>query len=181
MKIKSITPIGKREVYDITVKDVHHYMLENGVVTHNTAITYSANTIFVITKAQDKNSSGEIEGWHFTLNVHKSRYVREKSKFPFTVNYEQGLKPYSGMLDMAIELGAVVKPSNGWYSRVDLATGVIEDKKSRARDTEGESFWTPILKCPVFAQKVKDRYMLAAPMQTTDDSVEDAIEEVMGD
>lgn len=163
---------------------INHVYLEIGmfpktVIPGGTAITYSSNTIFVITKAQDKNSSGEIEGWHFTLNVHKSRYVREKSKFPFTVNYEQGLKSFSGMLDMAIELGAVVKPSNGWYSRVNLKTGEIEDKKSRAKDTESETFWESILKCPVFAQKVKDRYMLAAPMtsESFDDSVDAALDD----
>jgi hypothetical protein len=169
MKIVSKKQIGKREVYDITVKDVHHYVLENGVVTHNSSVTYAANTIFVITKAQDKAADGELNGWHFTLNVHKSRFVREKSKFPFTVNYQSGIKPYSGLLDMAMDLGAVVKPSNGWYSRVNLVTGEVEDKKFRAKDTDSDDFWKQILNCSVFKQKVQDRYMLSSTMITDDD------------
>jgi RecA/RadA recombinase len=162
---------------------INHVYQEMGlfpkvVIPGGTSVTYAANTIFVITKAQDKNSNGEIEGWHFTLNVHKSRFVREKSKFPFTVNYETGIKPYSGMLDMAIELGAVIKPSNGWYSRVDLTTGEVEDKKFRAKDTESEDFWGPVLSCKMFSKKVEDRYMLAAP-QVSDETLDDAVEEMM--
>lgn len=162
MKIKSIKSIGKHEVYDITVKDVHHYVLGNGVVTHNTAVTFSANTIFVITKSQDKAADGELNGWNFTLNIHKSRYVREKAKFPFNVNYESGIQYYSGLLDIAIELGAVIKPNQGWYSRVNLSTGEVEDKKWRAKDTNSAVFWDVLLSSPEFAKKISDRYMLTA-------------------
>ncbi len=180
MKIKSIKAIGNRNVYDITVKDVHHYTLANGVVTHNTSVTYSANTIFVITKAQDKSSDGELNGWHFTLNVHKSRYVREKAKFPFTVNYETGIKPYSGLQDIAIELGAIVKPSQGWYARVNLETGEVEDKKWRAKDMENETFWAPVLTSSAFKQKVIDRYMLAAPQVPDDSDIDAAMDSIDG-
>jgi hypothetical protein len=178
MKIAKIAKIGKRPVYDITVKDVHHYALENGVVTHNTAVTYSANTIFVITKSQDKAADGELSGWHFTLNIHKSRYVREKSKFPFTVNYESGIKPYSGLLDMAIALGAVVSPTQGWYSRVDLSTGEIEAKKWRKKDTDVTEFWESVLDSDAFKQKVSDRYLLSAGSLVADSDIDDAMGEV---
>lgn len=177
MKIKSIKAIGNRNVYDITVKDVHHYTLANGVVTHNTAVTYSANTIFVIGKAQDKSSDGELNGWHFTLNIHKSRFVREKAKFPFTVNYETGIKPYSGLVDLALDLGALVTPSTGWYSTVDLKTGEIDAKKYRKKDCDGDAFWKPILESEEFRQKVKDHYMLASPM-VTDEDIDSAVEAI---
>lgn len=144
-------------------------MFPKTVIPGGTSVTYSANTIFVITKAQDKSSDGELNGWHFTLNVHKSRFVREKSKFPFTVNYESGIKPYSGMLDMAISLGAVVKPSNGWYSRVDLKTGEVEDKKWRAKETDSSEFWEPVLTDKTFREKVISQYMLVSDMSKDTD------------
>lgn len=147
------------------------------VIPGGTAVTYSANTIFVISKAQDKSSDGELNGWHFTLNIHKSRFVREKAKFPFTVNYESGIKPYSGLLDMAIELGAVLKPQNGWYSRVDMETGEMEDKKWRAKDTESGIFWDQILTNDKFKQKVIDRYMLSSPTMS-DESIDAAMENI---
>jgi hypothetical protein len=86
MKIKSIERIGKNPVYDISVKDVNHYVLENGVVTHNTGLIYSANQAFIIGKAQEKDGT-DLAGWNFTLNVEKSRYVREKSKLTFQVHW----------------------------------------------------------------------------------------------
>lgn len=146
-------------------------MFSKTVIPGGTAVTFSANTIFVITKSQDKASDGELNGWNFTLNIHKSRYVREKAKFPFTVNYESGIQYYSGLLDIAIELGAVIKPNQGWYSRVNLATGEVEDKKWRAKDTNSATFWDMLLSSPEFAKKISDRYMLTAG--SADDDVVD--------
>ena len=54
MKITKIEKVGKHKVYDITVADNHQYILENGVVTHNTGIYYSASNIFIIGRQQDK-------------------------------------------------------------------------------------------------------------------------------
>jgi hypothetical protein len=109
MKISSIKPIGRHRVYDISVADVEHYVLKNGVVTHNTGLIYSANQAFIIGKSQEKDGT-ELAGWNFTLNVEKSRFVREKSKLTFRVLYESGIQKYSGLLDMALEAGLVQKP-----------------------------------------------------------------------
>jgi RecA/RadA recombinase len=159
---------------------INHVYQEMGlfpktVIPGGTAVTYAPNTIFVIGKSQDKGSDGELNGWNFTLNVHKSRYVREKSKFPFNVSYEEGIKKYSGMLDMAIELGAVVSPSSGWYSSVDLTTGEIDQKKWRKKDLDVPEFWDPILSSTEFQTKIAKRYKLEASMDT--DPIEIDIED----
>ena len=77
MKIKSIKPVGKLPVYDISVDKTEHYALKNGVITHNTGLYYSANMIFIISKAQEKDGD-ELAGWKFTINIEKSRYVKER-------------------------------------------------------------------------------------------------------
>jgi RecA/RadA recombinase len=130
------------------------------VIPGGTSLTYSANQIFVISKAQEKDSDGDLEGWKFTINIHKSRTVREKAKFPFVVKYDGGIQRYSGLLDIALELGFVKKPSNGWFSRVDLETGEIEDKKWRRNDTDGVEFWDKLLKDPLVGKKFESAYML---------------------
>ena len=38
MRIANIKYVGKRKVFDLSVDDVEHYILENGVITHNTEI-----------------------------------------------------------------------------------------------------------------------------------------------
>ena len=126
MKISKITKVGKKKVYDISVADVQHYVLQNGVVTHNTGPMYSADTVIIFGKSQEKDGT-ELAGWTFTMNIEKSRRVKEKSRLPFTVMFEGGIQKWSGMLDIAMELGFVKKPSNGWYSRDELKAGSFSD------------------------------------------------------
>lgn len=130
------------------------------VLGGGTAVMYSANTAFIITRAQEKDD-GELSGYTFTINIEKSRFVKEKSKLPFTVSFENGINKWSGLLDIALDGGFVKKPSNGWYSRVDLETGEIEDKKWRAKDTDSKDFWLPLLSSSRFPEYVKQKYQLA--------------------
>lgn len=161
MKITSIEKVGKRKVYDISVADVEHYILENGVVSHNSGLMYSCNQAFIIGKSQEKDGT-ELLGYNFTINIEKSRFVREKSKLPFTVTYEEGVHKYSGLLDLAKESGHVISQKVGWFTRVDKETGEIADKNYRAKDLGNAAFWDPILKSPSFDKFIKDRFQLSA-------------------
>ncbi|MDO1821729.1 recombinase RecA, partial [Escherichia coli] len=69
--------------------------------------------VFIIGRRQQKEGT-EITGYDFILNAEKSRTVKEKSKFKISVTFSGGIDPYSGLLELAVELGWVVKPSNGW-------------------------------------------------------------------
>ena len=159
MKITNIEKVGKQKVYDITVADNHQYVLENGVVTHNTGIYYSANNIFIIGRNQEKDGTETI-GYNFVINVEKSRYVREKSKIELTVLFDGGISRWSGLLAMALESKHVVKPSNGWYSKLDPTTGVVEEKKYREKDTNNKEFWMSILMDNTFQRWVEENYKL---------------------
>ena len=154
MEIKSIKPIGKQQVYDLTIEDAEHYVLENGVVTHNTGIYYSANQIFMIGRSQDKGDDG-LEGYNFTINIDKSRFVKEKSKLQFNVNFDSGVNKWSGLMDLALESGHCVKPKNGWYARKG------EDKNWRLDATNSSEFWLPILKDDTFQEYVRTKFQLA--------------------
>jgi hypothetical protein len=163
MKITNIKHVGKKEVFDLSVKDGEHYILENGIVTHNTGIMYSADTVIMLGKQQEKEGK-DIVGYHFIMNTEKSRFVKEKSKVPLTVTYEKGIDPFSGLLEIGIEVGLIVKPTIGWYSRVfvDVETGEreVEDKKYRAKDTNTSEFWKPMINNSVFKELVYNKYAL---------------------
>lgn len=164
VKIKNIKSVGKKLVYDLSIDtdnyDEQHYILENGVVSHNTGIYYSADNIWILGRQQDKVGT-EIKGYHFVINVEKSRYVREKSKIPISVSWEGGVQKWSGLLDVALEGGYVQKPSNGWYCRVDMETGELMDPKVREKDTLTRDFWTPVLEGTDFKEFVKNRYSIS--------------------
>lgn len=155
MKVKSIKKIGKQKVYDISVKDEENYVLENGVVTHNTGGMYSSNDVFIVGKRQIKEGK-DVIGWQFILNVEKSRVIREKAAIPFEVLYGKGIDKYSGLLDIAIASGHVIKPKMGWYSRAN----VEDDKNWRRKETSTAEFWDPILEDPTFEESVQSMYCL---------------------
>lgn len=165
--VTSIKSIGKNPVYDISVSEVEQYVLSNKVITHNTGLYYSSNQIFIIGRSQEKGSSGEIEGWNFTLNVEKSRFVKEKAKIPIQVSYEQGVSPYSGLLDWALESGHVTKPKNGWYQSKFM------DKNVREKDTNNMEFWSPIVSDPSFNEFVKNKFMLSTKRSMIEELEED--------
>ena len=132
-------------------------MFPKDIVGGGTGSYYSADNIFIIGRQQEKEGT-EIVGYNFIINVEKSRYVKEKSKIPVSVSFDGGISKWSGLLDIAIESGHVVKPSNGWYSKVNVETGEIEDKKYRIKDTETKDFWETIVNLDSFKNFVEQKY-----------------------
>ena len=129
------------------------------ILSGGTGIYYSADNIWILGRQQDKQGT-EIKGYHFIINVEKSRYVKEKSKIPISVSWEGGVQRWSGLLDVALDGGYVAKPSNGWYCRVNRSTGELVDPKSRERDTLTPDFWEPILAETDFREYIKNKFSI---------------------
>ena len=166
MKIKSVTPVGVKPVYDLSIStddyDKQQYTLENGVVSHNTGAYYSADAIWIIGRQQEKVDK-EIAGYHFIINIEKSRHVREKSKIPVTVTFEGGISKWSGLMQVAEEGGYIHKPKIGWYEAVNPETGeVLSDKMMRAKEiVDNKDFWLMMFKKTNLSSFIKDRYTMA--------------------
>jgi RecA/RadA recombinase len=63
---------------------INHIYMEQGmfpkaIVSGGTGLYYSANQIFIVGRSQEKDGT-EITGWNFTLNIEKSRFVKETEK-----------------------------------------------------------------------------------------------------
>lgn len=148
----------------LTIKDIpmvvvnHTYkeigMFPKDIVSGGTGIYYSADNIFIIGRQQEKTGT-DLTGYNFIINVEKSRYVREKSKIPVEVSFEGGISTWSGLLDIALESGHVVKPQNGWYQKKG------EEKKYRQSDTYTREFWLPILKDVSFQEWITERFSIS--------------------
>jgi RecA/RadA recombinase len=150
---------------DIPMIVVNHTYKEIGmfpkdIVGGGTGSYYSADNIFIIGRQQEKEGT-EIVGYNFIINVEKSRYVKEKSKIPVSVSFDGGISKWSGLLDVALESGHVIKPSNGWYSKVNKDTGEIEDKKYREKETDTKDFWLPIITSKSFREFVENKYKVS--------------------
>ena len=133
------------------------------IVGGGTGLYYSADNIWIIGRQQEKKGT-EIEGYHFIINVEKSRYVKEKSKIPITVTWDGGLISHSGLLNVAIAGGYIRSPSTGWYSIVDRDSGELLPSKVRAKDTLHPEFWVQILEGTDFKEFVRQKYSIGGSL-----------------
>ena len=128
-------------------------LFPKAIVSGGTGIYYSADNIWILGRRQKKTGT-EVTGYDFVINIEKSRYVKEKSKIPITVTWEGGVEKNSGLLEVAMAGGYVVKPSNGWYQRAG------EESKVREKETLTEEFWQPIFDNTDFKEFIKKQYTI---------------------
>lgn len=181
-RAKQLKSLFRMVTPHLTMKDLpmvainHTYKEQGGmyprdVVSGGTGGIYSSNDIWIISRSQEKEGT-ELAGYTFTINIEKSRQVKEKSKIPLTVMFDGGITRYSGLLDLALEAGMVIKPSMGWFQKVDPATGEVLDGKYRAKDTNTAEFWEPLLRSKEFNDAVRHKFLLvhdSAREEVTDD------------
>jgi RecA/RadA recombinase len=152
---------------DIPMVVVNHIYMEQGlypkaIVSGGTGIYLSADNIWVLGRQQEKEGT-EITGYHFVINIEKSRHVREKSKIPITVMFDGGIAKWSGLMDVAEEGGFLRKPKVGWYEAVNPDTGeVLSEKLYRAKEiTNNGEFWKKMFDTTNFAGYIKEKYTVA--------------------
>lgn len=157
---------------------INHIYMEQGsmypkaVVSGGTGGVYASNTIWIITKSQEKDGN-DLIGFTFTINIEKSRTVIEKSKVPLTVTFEGGINKYSGMMELALESGHLIKPKNGWYQMVDVDSGEVIEGNYRASATECEDVLGKIMKTESFRQFIKKKYQLGSMQFVTREEPDD--------
>jgi RecA/RadA recombinase len=164
---------------------INHIYQEMGlypkaIVSGGTGIYYSANQIFIISKSQEKDGT-ELTGFKFTINIEKSRYVKEKSKLPFNVFFDSGIYKWSALFDIAQESGHIIKPKVGWYQTVDMETGEISEKSYRAKDLESnDAYFEGLIKDKVFKEYVERKFKLTGGAggntQVHDDDEEEEVD-----
>jgi len=166
---------------DIPCVAINHIYQEIGlfpknIVSGGTGIYYSANQIFIISKSQEKDGS-DLAGFKFTINIEKSRYVKEKAKLPFRVMFDTGIDKWSSLFDLALESGHLTKASTGWYNIVDPNTGEIDDTKRRAKDIEkDDEFFKALVENSKFKAFVEDKFKLTTSNKEYDDRDYDTVE-----
>ena len=185
-RAKGIKSLFRMITPHLTIKDIplvvvnHTYkeigMFPKDIVGGGTGSYYSADTIWILGRQQDKDKDG-LQGYHFIINVEKSRYVKEKSKIPISVSFNGGMQKYSGLLDLAMQANFVTKPSPGWYAKVDRKTGEV-GPKVRLDATQTKEFWYPILEDKQFKTFVQEKYQIGYGNILNDETRTDDSEEL---
>jgi hypothetical protein len=149
IKIKKIEKIEKKntKVYDIEVEDAHHYILDDGTLSHNSyvptqeisggsGLKYAASTIIHLSKKKEKDGT-EIVGNLIKAKTAKSRLSKENKDVTIRLYYDhRGLDRYYGLLELG-EIGGLWKNVAGRYE--------IDGKKVYAKQIlkEPEKYFTP--------------------------------------
>lgn len=172
---------------DIPLVCVNHTYKEIGmfpkdIVSGGTGAYYSADAIWIMGRRQEKVGT-EIQGYHFVINIEKSRYVREKSSIPITVTFDGGIMKWSGLMEVAEEGGYLTKPKVGWYQAMDPKTGeILSDKLMRAKEiVDSSEFWKMLIEKTDFATYVKDRFTVGGKSLMQEDRTQEYLEELPED
>lgn len=105
------------DVRDIEVAEDHHYLLANGLVSHNSGFIYASTNVVAMKKLklkedEDGNKISEVRGIRAACKIMKSRYAKPFETCEIKIPYDTGMDPHSGLLDLFEKKGVVVKDGN---------------------------------------------------------------------
>ena len=105
------------DVYDIEVANEHHYLLDNGVVSHNSGLVYAASIVVAMVKRklkedEDGNKTPEVHGIRAAVKIMKSRYAKPFEGMEIKIPYDTGMNKFSGLIDFFETKGFFVKKGN---------------------------------------------------------------------
>lgn len=139
------------------------------VVGGGTGAIYSSDTVFIVKKKQVKEGT-DLAGNHFDLFIEKSRYVKEKSRIPIVVLFGQALSPYTGLFDLAKEMGYIESRKKGFFNAIcDAKDAPMRRRKEIEFDKE---FWKKVFADTDFAEAIQATYALG-DLEWEDEEAED--------
>lgn len=140
-------------------------MYSKDVIGGGTGMMYSADTALIIgrrTNKDNKEDKKQVTGYDFVIKVEKSRFVREGTSVPISIDFDEGIEKWSGLLDIALEGGYATKPSVGWFQPANPETGeVFGEQKYRRADTNTEAFWNTVFEKTDFRAYINRRYKVS--------------------
>lgn len=183
MRITKITKVDEPlKVYDFTVDTDHHYILDNGIVSHNSYVPtktasggggamYASSLVLDLSKKKDKDGT-DVIGNIIKVKIEKSRYSRESQQVELKLNFKTGLDKYYGLLDIAEKAGIFKKVS----TRYELPDGSKHFGKTINENPE--QFYTPEIMEQI-EKYVNKNFVLGSG--TFDENTESDIEESGGE
>lgn len=141
LKIKKITINNEmKAVFDIEVMESNQYVLENGLLSHNSGFVFASSIIVAMNKLklkidEDGVKTSEVHGIRSKLKCVKSRYAKPFEEVEVRIPYTTGMSPYSGLFDMFESKGLLVKDGNRYKHTFKDGTEVKLYEKEWNKDT----------------------------------------------
>jgi hypothetical protein len=146
--MKTIKIVSKQEnpqpshVFDIEVDTDHHYILDGGVVSHNSGPIYASSIVLAMRKLKLKedelgNKVTDVRGIRAQCKVMKTRYNKPFESVEIKIPYDRGMDPHSGLFDLFSKKELLVKEGNKWiYTALD-GTQIKKFEKAWDRNEDG--------------------------------------------
>lgn len=126
-------------------------MFSKTVISGGTGIMLAANTALIMTRRKTQDKSVD-EGFDFMIKIEKSRFTKEGHRFPLTIPAGGQIKRYSGLFDLALETGYIMKEGMKY-----LAPGLPEYPKSYRKEIEDlDDFWKQMFEKTNFIRTIED-------------------------
>jgi len=120
-----------------------------GVWMVKDAVKYSLSQIIMLTKLKLKDKTkGDVAGIRMKAEGYKTRFTKPFQTVTIMVPYEDGMDPYSGLCDVAEEMGVLVKKGSRWQI-------VGEDKSWYEKDVADHAA-TILMKCEALSREFID-------------------------
>ncbi len=171
--MKDIPFIGIAHTY----VDMNSYGGSKQILGGGTGMYYNPDNIWIVGKSQAKDGEAVV-GSTFTINIEKSRYVKDKAKIPIVVRWDSGIANYSGLAELAEEFEIVGRGKRGksdtlTYTKID---GTVIDTLLKKNDTD-ENFWETVLKETDLQIRIEDHFRLPTPkpIEEIDEEIDENI------
>jgi hypothetical protein len=105
VKITRKNAIGVQPVFDISVPGAHHYLLDSGIVSHNSGFIYASSIVVAMKRLklkedEDGNKISDVKGIRAACKIMKTRYSKPFESVQVKIPYDKGMNPHSGLVDM---------------------------------------------------------------------------------
>lgn len=128
---------GKLKKNDLPFIMINHTYQTMDIYSKNVqgggaSVTYFPSDVFFLSRSQEKEGD-KLAGYKFTITIEKSRTIRDKTKFAFSVSSKHGIIKHSGIFELALESGDILELKKGYYNFSKEGTEEPLDEKSYRR------------------------------------------------
>ena len=113
------------------------------IVSGGSGFIYASSILITMQKLllkedEDGNKISDVTGIRAKCSVDKTRYAKPFQKVEIKIPYDNGMDPYSGLVNMFQKAGVLTKSGNRWeYIDVDTSESTIMFEKAYNRNDNG--------------------------------------------
>lgn len=142
VKIVKKESVGVKPVYDLCVPDQHHYILDSGVVSHNSGFIYASSIVvamgkFKLKTNEDGVKTSTVRGIRSSCKIMKTRYSKPFENIELEIPYSTGMDPYSGLFTFFEGKGALKREGNSYTYTAKDGTVIKKFQKAWKKNEDG--------------------------------------------